>query len=114
VALAIATHRSETGARQILQGFGLLDRFPVLVGLERIRRTKPDPEPVLLALRELGVEPASAAMVGDTPDDMRAGRAAGARTVGVTTGIHSRVTMENAGAEIVVDSLDELPSRLGI
>lgn len=110
--LAIATHRSERGALQILEGFGLRGFFPAIVALEHIERTKPDPEPVLKALAHLGVEPAAAAMIGDTPDDVRAGRAAGTFAVGMTTGVHTRETLMEAGADTVLESLADLPAVL--
>lgn len=111
--LAIATHRSGRGAHQILEGFGFRDFFAAIVALEHIEKTKPDPEPVLKALAQLGVEPAAAVMVGDTPDDVRAGRAAGTLAVGVTTGAHTRDVLMEAGADAVLDSLVDLPGLLG-
>lgn len=110
--LAIATHRSGRGAVQILEGFGLRDFFAAIVALEHIENTKPHPEPVLKALAQLGVEPAAAAMIGDTPDDVRAGRAAGALSVGVTTGAHTRAVLMEAGADVVLETLAELPALL--
>ena len=112
VSLAIATNRSEHGARVILEGFGFAGLFPVIVALEHVQRVKPDPEAVLTACAQLQVPPAAAAMVGDTPDDMAAGRAAGATAVGLTTGAHRREVLQAAGAQVVLDSLAELPDRL--
>ncbi len=113
IRLAIATHRSGRGAVQILEGFGCRDMFEVIVALEHIENPKPHPEPVLKALAQLDTAPAEAAMVGDTPDDVGAGRAAGALAVGITTGAHSRETLLAAGADAVVDALGELPALLG-
>ena len=50
----------------------------VVIGAEDTERHKPDPDPVLEALRRLGAEPADAAYVGDSPFDIRAAKA-GAR-----------------------------------
>src|SRR4029078_4791682 len=64
-----------------------LDRFPVLgelmdivIGARDTERHKPDPAPVLEALRRLDASPEDAAYVGDSPFDIRAGNAAGVRT----------------------------------
>ncbi len=69
------------------------DRFPVLrestdvlVGAEDTERHKPDPEPVLEALRRIGVRPEQAVYVGDSPFDIRAGKAAGTFAVAVGWG----------------------------
>lgn len=111
VGLAIATNRSGRGAQYILDGFGLND-FRVIVALEHVAKVKPDAEPVRKACAGLGVPPAHAVMVGDTPDDMHAGRAAGAYAVGVTTGAHSAAALRAAGAQAVLASLAELPALL--
>ena len=113
VGLGIATNRTERGARFILDGFGFGGYFGALVALEHVRRVKPDPEAVQLACERLAVPPERALMVGDTPDDMVAGGAAGAAALGVTTGAHNRVALLAAGADAVVDSLAELPVLLG-
>lgn len=48
-----------------------------LVTRDDVLRPKPDPEPVLLALRALGVGPGQATLVGDSSHDVVAARAAG-------------------------------------
>ncbi|HXG75079.1 MAG TPA: HAD-IA family hydrolase [Gaiellaceae bacterium] len=78
-----------------------LDRFPqlgelfeVVVGHEDTQRHKPDPEPVLFALEQLGATAAEAAYVGDSPFDIRAAKAAGAFAVAVAWGgIHADETL---------------------
>ena len=69
------------------------DRFPflpeltdVLVGSEDTERHKPDPDPVLEALRRLGATPEEAVYVGDSPFDIQAGNAAGSYTIAVGWG----------------------------
>lgn len=110
--LAIATNRKTDGARCILDGFGLGGIFDVVVGIEDVRRTKPDPEAVQLALTRLAARAADAVYVGDTPEDMRAARAAEVRAIGVPTGSHSAPALAAAGAERVLASLAELPALL--
>lgn len=108
LALAVVTSRASDGAEVILTGLGQRERFRLIVGLEQVERPKPDPEPVRLALGALGVAADRAVMVGDTPDDVRAGRAAGTRTVAVTTGVHGPAALRKAGPDLLVASLDEL------
>ena len=60
--------------------------FDVLVGFDDIAEQKPHPAPVLAALERLGVDAAGALFVGDSPHDIRAGRAAGVRTAAVLWG----------------------------
>ena len=110
VRLGIATSRKVDGAAYILEGLGLLGRFGALVGIDEVTHVKPDPEPVLLALKLLGVAPHEAMMVGDTPDDVQAGIRAGATSVGVTTGAHRAGVLAEAGAHHVIGSMAHLPA----
>jgi pyrophosphatase PpaX len=83
--------------------------FDAVVTADSTERHKPDPEPVLEALRLLGSAPAAAAFVGDSPFDMRAGSGAGVFTVGVSWGgLHAEDTLYAAGADVVVHTPEEL------
>jgi HAD superfamily hydrolase (TIGR01509 family) len=112
--LGIATSRTSGGAARILTGLGLLKHFSAIVGIEEVAVYKPLPEPVIKTLELLGVAPASAAMVGDTPDDVLAGKAAGLLTVGVTTGAHGEKSLQEAGADHVIGGLGQLPPIVGV
>lgn len=57
----------------------------IVVTAEDVRNGKPDPEGYLLAARRLGVDPADCVVVEDAPAGVRAGRAAGATVIAVTT-----------------------------
>jgi phosphoglycolate phosphatase-like HAD superfamily hydrolase len=113
LSLAIVTSRAGAGARRILESIGLAQSFAVIVGIQDVLRAKPDPEPVLKAINQLGIEPAAAAMVGDTPDDILAARRAGVLAIGIASGAFSPEELAAAGADWVVDSLQELAESLG-
>ena len=82
--------------------------FDVVVGGDETEEHKPHPAPLLLAIERLGVRPEDAAYVGDSPFDMQAARAAGLRAVGVSWGrIHGRDALVR-GADVIVDSAEEL------
>ena len=110
VKMAIATSRKADGADHILRGLGLRDHFELIVGIDEVHRVKPHPEPVLRAIEQLHVPASAAAMIGDTPDDMIAGRAAGLLAIGVTTGAHDGSALTRAGAHRVASSLLEVVS----
>ena len=109
IRMAIATNRSARGARAILDGFGYASDFGIIIALEDVEHVKPHPQPVLRACAALGVDPRRTVMIGDTPDDILAGRAAGARAVGVLTGVHDRAALDGAGADAVLENLGRLP-----
>ena len=110
--LGVVTSRLSDGADRILEAMELRHCFDVIIGLEHVQKPKPDPEPVLVALARLGVSANRAVMVGDTPDDVIAGRRAGGATVGVTTGVFDADALAAAGADVVVERLAELAELL--
>ena len=57
----------------------------VLLGADDVGRGKPDPEGYLAAARRLGVRPDRCVVFEDTQPGVAAGRAAGARVIGLTT-----------------------------
>jgi sugar-phosphatase len=81
----------------------------VVVYAGDVSRGKPDPEGYLAAARRLGVDPAETIVVEDSPPGVEAGRAAGAAVVAVTS---THMAAELAAADVVVESLEELPGVL--
>lgn len=78
----VSTKRSET-IRHGLNLMGVGDVFDVLVGLDHVSNPKPDPEPLHLALEQLGASHDEALMIGDNSHDIEGGKNAGVRTAGV-------------------------------
>lgn len=72
-----------TSATRRLAEVGILPKLTVAA--DDVSRGKPDPEPFLLAARRLGVDPARCVVFEDAPAGLAAGRAAGMRTVALTT-----------------------------
>jgi pyrophosphatase PpaX len=88
---------------------GLEQRFDVLVGADDTERHKPDPDPILEALRRLGVAAAEAAYVGDSPFDVRAAKAAGVFAVAVGWGgIHGEKVLRAEEPDAFVQRAEEL------
>lgn len=79
IKLAVVTNKMETLSRLILKRLDLLEYFSLIVGGDTLSEKKPSPLPVTYALKELGVSPAEALMVGDTEADLTAGRLAGTK-----------------------------------
>ena len=78
--------------------------FDVVMAAEDSARHKPAPDPVLGALERLGAPPGGACYVGDSPFDIESGRAAGVVTIGVTWGFFARAALEEAGADMIVET----------
>jgi 2-phosphoglycolate phosphatase len=108
----VVTSKGQNEAEQLLHDLGLASLFDAVAGDDDVRRLKPDPAPVLAACERLGVPTSDAIMVGDTEFDVRAGRAAGARTVGILWGHGTEASLRRAGADHVVADAKELRSCL--
>jgi pyrophosphatase PpaX len=106
--LGIVTAKRRATVELAFARLPLRHYFETIVGADDTERHKPDPEPILLALERLGVCPAEAVYVGDSPFDVGAARAAGVHAIGVTWGgIHP---MDDA--DEIVSTAEELYGRL--
>ena len=88
--------------------------FDATICADESPRNKPSPDPILLCLERLGVDPAEAAYVGDAPADIQAALAAGVHAVGVTWGVFEAETLEAEKPDILVHTVSELGEVLGI
>jgi HAD superfamily hydrolase (TIGR01549 family) len=73
-------------------------------------RSKPDPEPIRIALTRSGCD--AAIVIGDSPWDCLAATAAGLPSITVVTGGFARSELEDAGAEAVYEDLGGLGDDL--
>lgn len=107
--LAVVTGRPRTDARRFLVEHGIAEFFQTVVTMED-GPLKPDPAPVRLALERLGA--ATAWMVGDTPDDLRAARGAGVLPIGVVAPGDdpdpTTASLQRAGAAAVLRDIKEI------
>jgi pyrophosphatase PpaX len=113
VRTAIVTSKGRGMTGRSLAHVGLAESFDTIVTYEDTERHKPGPEPVLLALERLGVPPARAVFVGDSPHDMHAGRAAGVATAAALWGPFSRQELEPASPTWWLGQVDDLRDIFG-
>ena len=112
--LALVTSRRERYAHLMLARHSWAGYFPVVVGHDTAAAPKPDPAPVVYALRGLGAGGASAAFVGDTGEDMASARAAGVGTVVGLTHIRSPGELGASGATHLAPDLAAVGTLLGV
>jgi HAD superfamily hydrolase (TIGR01509 family) len=113
MAIAVVTAKSRFRFDRAVGRTGLVDLIDVAICYEDAGGTaKPDPAPVLQACERLGVPPARAVMVGDTPVDIEAGLRAGTAAVGVAWGASPAERLLEAGADAVADEPDDLARLL--
>ena len=105
--LAVVTNQPARFSKAILDGLGMTAYVDAMVGGDEAE-LKPSGEPLLLACRRLGVEPASGLMVGDFENDIQAGRAAGMQTCGVLWGLDRGAGIRKTGADHVCNTVPDL------
>jgi phosphoglycolate phosphatase len=110
--LSVASSRQSVSLRGFLHDMSVEDCISFILGADNVEKSKPDPEPVLKTLRELGIPAEESLVVGDMPVDIIMGLRAGAATCGVTYGNSSRDDLVEAGAGYIIDDISELPGLL--
>lgn len=85
--MALLTNKPLRLTEVILSGLSLSRYFSEVRGGDSFESKKPDPEGLRAILSSRGVPPGNALMVGDSPNDVLAGRGAGTATCGVTYGL---------------------------
>ena len=109
--LAVISARDVVSTLAFLEHFDLVDCFEVIITALSAEHTKPYPDPVRLAALKMGVAPEACLMIGDTTVDIRAGKSAGAQTVGVLCGFGEQAELRRQGADMILKStanLDEV------
>jgi phosphoglycolate phosphatase len=109
--MAVLTNKGVAMSREILSGLSLDGYFFEVRGGDSFGTKKPDPEGLLQILQEAGVEAREAVMIGDSLNDVQAGRAAGAVTCGVTYGLGASGFAEHP-PDFTVDRFPDLFSRI--
>ena len=110
--LAIVSARGRRATLGFLEAFGLAAVFQAIATGQTCARTKPHPDPLIWAAQRLGVPPEACLMVGDTTVDIRAGRAAGAQTIGVLCGFGEQDELLRAGADVILAATPALAAFL--
>ena len=108
---AVATGKSRKGLDRVIAANGWGALFTSLHCSDD-GPGKPRPAMVQAALAATGTPAERAVMIGDTAHDMRMGRAAGVRTLGVTWGFHTAAELEGGGADAVVSAFPQLAGAL--
>ena len=106
--LSIASSRFNRSLMDFVRIFGFDKEISLVLGADNVTKAKPDPEPVLLTLKELGFRAGETLVVGDMPYDIMMGRRAGTKTCGVTYGNSSREELADSGADYIIDDFASL------
>ena len=107
--LVTSTRRRYMKAKmQPLKNAGVAELFEVVITSDDVEKRKPFPEPLLACASQLNLQPADCVYVGDTATDMKAGKAAGMRTVGVLTGFDDYESLNREKPDAIINSVQKL------
>lgn len=109
----IVTNKAENLSFPLFKHFGLYDRSIANICGDTAARPKPYPDPLLLAAQYAQVPPNTCIYAGDDERDIRAGKAAGMKTIAIAYGYHSDTsTIPQWNADRIAHSPIELLSHI--
>ena len=111
VKIGVVTNKPEAFTHEILAHFGLDACVDVVVGGDTGPARKPAPDMLEHALNEVGLTASCGLMVGDSPADIGAAKAARMASVAVRGG-YTNVPADELGADLVISNLMELPAAI--
>ena len=95
----------------VMRGLALLDVegvFDEVIAMDDVMKTKPDPEPILLALERLGATADEALMIGDNYHDIEGGKNAGVRTAGVAWSAKGEAFLQTFNPDYMLQHISDL------
>ena len=110
--LGLVTSGDRDRVHRQLREFRLTALFTARVCSGDTRRKKPDPEPLRLALRKMGLAPSACVYVGDAPQDVEMAQRAGVRAIGVLGPFPTEKRLRAARPDFLLESIEELPDIL--
>jgi len=108
--LGVISAKPKQPVEELLRHLRVLTLFSVVVSGYEVARPKPSPDIILEAAKRLSVHPERCVVVGDSPRDIEAGRAAGAKTVAILTGPFSRSALKRTSPDFILDDVSSLLS----
>ena len=106
--LTIASSRSRNSLTELTRNMGIADYISYRLGADDVKEAKPKPEPVLKTLADMHFDADETLVVGDMAVDILMGTNTGARTCGVTWGNGTREELEKAGADLIIDKMEDI------
>ncbi len=112
VKIGCVTNKNAQFTLPILEKLGVKDDFEIIICGDTLSKKKPDPEPLLHAARELGVDPENSLMLGDSMSDVKAARAANFNIICMSYGYNHGEDIRDYNPDAVVDRMDEIKTLI--
>ncbi|UCG90331.1 MAG: HAD family hydrolase [Candidatus Heimdallarchaeota archaeon] len=82
--------------------------FKTIITALDVKKPKPDPASFVEGAERIGVAMEDCIIVGDSITDIRAGKAGGAKTIAVLTGIFDEKTLRKEEPDLIIGSITEI------
>lgn len=92
--LGIVTTKTGHYSKVLMEHFGVMHHFEVLIGREDVENPKPHAEPITKALQKLDIKNREVWMIGDTKLDLIAAKSANVNSIGVLSGYDKIETLK--------------------
>ena len=104
--LGIVTTKTGKYSQEIMENFGLMEYFEVLIGREQVENPKPHEEPILKALESFDTKDKEIWMIGDTKLDLISAKNAKVKSIGVLSGYGDKSSLEEHTNVIFDDAFE--------
>ncbi len=112
-AIGVLSNKGEQACRKVLQGIPELGcRMSFIYGGDSFPERKPSPVPIRRILQETRVPMKCAVMLGDSPNDISSGKAAGTHTIGVLYGYTDADRIRSCRPDRIVEQAQQLPEHV--
>jgi len=112
--LALITMRyvPKTAITKELQRFGLAQYFTHIITALDAHKPKPSPEALIATVKAMDVQICDCVIVGDSVSDVKAGKAAGVKTVAVLSGLFSHGELAREHPDLILKDVTQLPKHI--
>jgi phosphoglycolate phosphatase len=104
--LGIVTTKTGKYSQVLMEHFGLMEYFEVLIGREHVENPKPHAEPIETAIAKMGVSKENCWIIGDTRLDLGSAKNAGIGSIGVLSGYDNAEQLKTLTDIIDTDVLE--------
>lgn len=95
--IGIVTTKTAEYSQILMEHFGIMHHFDVLIGREHVQNPKPHEEPILKAIEKLNTHSKEIWMIGDTKLDLISAKNAGVNSIAVSCGYDDYETLKEFG-----------------
>ncbi|MNW39498.1 Pyrophosphatase PpaX [compost metagenome] len=111
--LGVVTTKIRPTTMRALEMFGLLKYMETIVTVQDVEHPKPHPEPVLMAISKLNVDPESTLMVGDSAADIQSANAAGVKSAAVAWSLKGVEVLSKYNPDYILHDMRDIYRVLG-